>query len=126
MRETHSVGPDADPTRLRVLDQPSPSTALNTCQRRVERGLEAVQATVALVNHLGQLAPSGRAVATACTLWCQILPEQRVVDVAAAVEIDQRLQGDLGGDVGSSRRGGQLLRGVVEGIDVCLMVLAVV
>ena len=49
-----------------------------------------------------------------------------MIDVAAAVEVDERLQGDLGLDVLFLSCFGQLLCEVVEGGYVGLVVLAVV
>jgi hypothetical protein len=56
----------------------------------------------------------------------QILPEERVVDVTAAVEVDQWLQGHLGSDILLGHGGLQLLGGGVEAVDVGLMVVLVV
>ena len=49
-----------------------------------------------------------------------------MVDVAAAVEVDERLQGDLRGGVGSGGGGGELLGEVVVRGYVGLVMLAVV
>lgn len=49
-----------------------------------------------------------------------------MVEVSTAVEVEEGLQRDLGGDVGFRGRGGEFLGGVVEGVDVGLVVFAVV
>lgn len=44
----------------------------------------------------------------------------------AAVEVDEGLQGDLGGDVGFGLRGREFFGSVVEGVDVGVVVAFVV
>ena len=56
----------------------------------------------------------------------QILPEQRVIEMSAAVEVDEGLQGDLGRDVGLGLGVGHFFGGGVEGGDVGVVVFAVV
>jgi hypothetical protein len=106
------IRPNLDTSRLSVLDQPRPATALDARERRVELLLECVEAAVAVVDGLAQRTCWGLAAALAGGR--QVLPEQRVVEVAAAVEVDQGLQGDLGGNVLLLLGFGDLLAEVVE------------
>jgi hypothetical protein len=109
---------------LSVLHQPRPSAALDTRQRSVELLFEGVEAAVAVVDGCGQL--SGRGLTAALVGRRQVLPEQRVVDVATAVEVDQRLQGNLCLDVFLLLGFGDLLAKVVEGGYVGVVVVLVV
>jgi len=95
--ETHGIGADADLAGLLVLNEPSPARALNGSQSSVHLALERVEATVGGVDSLGQRA--GGSSTTAGVLGSQVLPEEGVVKVATAVEVDGRLQSNLGGDV---------------------------
>jgi hypothetical protein len=83
--------------RLRILHQPRPPAPLNPRQRGIELLLERIQTAVTIINSRRQLAR--RRLASALAGRRQVLPEQAVVDVAAAVEVDHRLQGDLSGDI---------------------------
>jgi hypothetical protein len=84
---------DSDSSRLCILDQPRPPTSLNARQGRVELVLEGIQTPVALVNRRRKL--SRRRLTAALAGRREVLPEERVVDVAAAVEVDERLERDL-------------------------------
>jgi hypothetical protein len=57
---------------------------------------------------------------------CQVLPEQAVVDMATAVEVDQWLQGSSGLNILLVQRGGQLFGCGIVAVDVCLVVVLVV
>jgi hypothetical protein len=118
------IRPDLHTARLRILNQPRPPTALNARQRGVELLLERVQAAVAVVNRLAQGARRGLAAALAGGR--QILPEQGVVEMAAAVEVDERLERDLRGDVLLLLGLGDLLAEVVERGYVGVVVVLVV
>lgn len=118
------VGPDADLARLLVLDEPRPPAALDAGQGGVELLLELVVAAVDVVDSLGQRARGG--VTAAGALGRQVLPEEGVVDVPAAVEVDGGFQGDLGRHVVLGLRLVQLLeRGVVVGHVGVVVVLVV-
>ena len=110
--------------RLRILHQPRPPTALNPRQRTIELLLERIQAAIRVVDGLAQRARRGLAAALA--RGRQVLPEQRVVDVAAAVEVEHGLQGDLRRDVGFGGGFGDLLAEVVVRGHVGVVVVFVV
>ena len=59
-------------------------------------------------------------------LRTEVLPEQRVIQVPAAVELQRPLQADDGGDVTGRRGGVQLLERAVQVRDVGVVVLGVV
>lgn len=118
------VGANADLARLLVLDQPGPAAALNTGQRGVELVLELIEATVGGVDGLGEGAGGG--LTTAGALGGQVLPEEGVVQVTTAVEVDRRLQSNLGRDVTLSLSFLELLNGVVVVGDVGVVVVLVV
>lgn len=80
-----------------VLNKPSPTTTLDAGQSGVHLLLELLEATVGGVDSLGQSTRWG--LTTTSALGSQVLPEEGVVQVATTVEVDERLQGDLGGDV---------------------------
>lgn len=109
---------------LRVLDEPGPAAALDASQGRIEPFLEGVEAAVAVVDGFGEGTRGGLAAALAG--GGKVLPEKRVVDVAAAVEVDQGLQGNLGGNVVFGLCFGDLLAEVVVRRDVCVVVVLVV
>ena len=123
-KSTHRICPDPNIPRLIIPHQPSPPTPLNPRQSRIELPLQSLQTAIRLVN--GLLQRSRRRLASALVLRRQVLPEKGVIEVAAAVEVDEGLEGDLGGDVGFGLRGRELLRRVVEGIDVGVVVVLVV
>lgn len=115
-----------DAQALRVPDQPPPAAALQPQKGLAKRRLELLEATPRLADfgHQGRRGAAGVGVVGAAGR--QVLPEQRVVDVAAAVELDGVLQRNLPGDV-VGRRGGRVrLERVVEVRHVGLVVLAVV
>jgi hypothetical protein len=118
-----SICLDTNVSRSGILDQPSPSTSLNACQRRVELLLELVQASISLLNRLGQR--TCRRFTTALVLGSKVLPEERVIEVASAVEVDQRLQCDLCGNVVVGLSFFQLSDGGVVRVDVGRVVLVV-
>lgn len=106
---------------LRILNQPSPPTPLNPRQFRIHHLLQALQPTIRLIN--GALQSPAWLSAPTLARWRQILPEQRVVDVAAAVEVDEGLQGDLLRGGGGR---GEFFGGGVVGVYVGLVVVFVV
>ena len=118
------VRPHLERSRFRVLDQPGPPAALDPRQFRIHQLLQTVHASVRLIDGGAQL-PT-RWLAAAGRLGGQVLPEEGVVDVSAAVEVDERLQGDLRRRVGRGGGGGELLGEGVVGVYVGLVMLAVV
>jgi hypothetical protein len=123
-RATHSIGLDPNPARLIILHQPRPPTPLDPRQRRIELALHLLQPAKGLIDLLAQR--STRRLPASLPLGRQVLPEKRVVEVSTAVEVEEGLQGDLGGNVGFRGRGGEFLGGVVEGVHVGLVVFAMV
>jgi hypothetical protein len=115
---------DLHTPRLNILHQPRPATALHARQRSIELLLERIQAAIAVIDRLAERACRGLAAALA--RGRQVLPEQGVVEVAAAVEVDHWLQGDLRGDVVVLLCGGDLLAEGVEGGYVGVVVVFVV
>lgn len=107
--------------RLLVLDEPRPSAPLDPRQLRVHHLLESVERSVTRVDSplqrsRGLAAPTG-------PLGSQILPEERMVDMSAAVEVDEGLEGDgFRGGAG----GVEFFGGGVVGVDVGLVVVLVV
>lgn len=122
--QTYRLSLNPNLARDVMLDQPNPATALHTRQRLIELALKCAEAAPVALDFLGQLA--GGRLTTTLALRRQVLPEQRVVDVAAAVEVDGGLEGDFGGDVGFGFGGGVFLDGVVVAVDVGVVVVFVV
>jgi hypothetical protein len=118
------IRPNLHTPRLHILDQPRPPTPLNARERAIELLLERVQATIAVVDRLGQRTTWRLAAALAGGR--EVLPEQAVVDVSAAVEVDHGLQGDLRGNVLLVLCFGDLLAEVVERRYVGVVVVFVV
>lgn len=115
---------DGHRARLRILHQPSPTRSLDSRQCRIELLLHPIKATIVAVDRLCQGA-AGR-LASALVLGRQVLPEETVVDVAAAVEVDEGLSRDERGRVVLGLRFGGFLFGGVQAVDIGLVVLAVV
>jgi len=118
------IRPNLHTAGLCVLDQPRPSTALDARERCVELLLERVQAAIAIVNRLAERAR--RRLAAALAGGRQVLPKEGVVDVAAAVEVDEGLKRDLRGHVLLLLGLGDLLAEVVERGYVGVVVVLVV
>lgn len=121
---TYSVGADADLASLLVLDEPSPTAALDAGKSGVHLGLELAEATVGGVNGLGE--GTGGGLTTTSALGGKVLPEQRVVKVTTAVEVDGGLESDLGGNVALVLGFLELHNGVVVVGDVGVVVVLVV
>ena len=98
------IRPHLQRSRLCVLDQPGPPTALYPSQFRIHDLFQIVQTPICLIDRVAQL--PARWLTTAGGLGGQILPEERVIDVPAAVEVDEGLQGDLCCGFGGGRGGG--------------------
>ena len=118
------IRPNLNSTSLGILHQPCPATTLDARKRRVELLLERVKAAIAVVDSSRQGARRG--LAAALVGRREVLPEEAVVDVAAAVEVDQGLQGNLRLDVLFLLGFGDLLAEVVEGGYVGVVVVLVV
>lgn len=121
---TYGIGADSDLSGLLVLHEPSPATALNASQSSVHFGLELADATIGGVNGLGQ--STRRGLTAASTLGSKVLPEESVVEVATAVEVDSGLESDLSSDVALSLGLLQLLKGVVVAGHIGVVVVLVV
>lgn len=110
--------------RLRILHQPRPTRPLNPRERGIKLLLERIQAPIPIIDSLREGA--GRGLAAALVGRGQVLPEEGVVDVAATVEVDEGLEGDLGGDVllffGFGHLGGEVVVGGYVGVVVVFVV----
>ena len=93
----YSISSDANLAGVLVLHEPSPATALNASKGSVHLGLEVTKATVGGVNGLGK-GTRGQLTTTGA-LGSKVLPEEGVVKVTTAVEVDGGLKGDLGSNV---------------------------
>ena len=122
-KATHRISLNRNRPGHIILHQPRPPTPLHARQRHIELDLQFLQPAKRLFDLLPQRPTRG--LSSPLILRRQVLPEQAMVEVPAAVEVDERQEGDLRGDVGFRLRGGELLGGVVEGGHVGLVVLAV-
>lgn len=117
-------GDDGQSSRVLVLDEPGPSGALDTSKGGVGLLLEGLKGAKVFVDSSHEL--TLRLTTTALAVGSKVLPEERVVDVTTAVEVEKRsLSGSSLGIalvVGLSESVGS----VVEAGDVGLMVLGVV
>ena len=118
------IGLDQHLASLRILHQPRPTTTLDTSQRSIKLLLEPIQASKAPINRLGQR--SRRRLAATLRLGRQILPEQAVIDVPAAVEVDEREERDLRRNIAGCFGGFELLGSGVQAGYIGVVVLAVV
>ena len=106
---------------LFVEAKPAPAGALHRHRGGTQprlHGLEAAEVSADGLRQrtLGWLGPART----------QVLPEDGVVEVAAAIELDGALEADHGGHVANGHGLGELLLGHVEVTDVGGVVLAVV
>jgi len=86
-------GDNLEHLRPRVIPEPAPPAALNPSRARIELRLERIdRAKVALERSL-QLAVFEPA--AALLRGSEVLPEERVVDVASAIELERGLERDL-------------------------------
>jgi len=110
--------------RCRVQAEPAPPRALDAEGRGIELLLEGIEATKVAVDGLleGPILEDA-AVAALGGGRREVLPEERVVDVATAIELEGGLESDA--LLGSGSLGVGLL-GSVEGVDVGLVVLSMV
>lgn len=109
---------------LRVETEPAPTRPLNGGNGSIKSRLQVVERAKVTLDSLLERA----VLQLSATLgrWGQIFPEERVVDVSTAVELDSGLQLDLLANVVVLDGGVVSLDGVVEVGDVQLVVLAVV
>ena len=117
-------GDDVELLGLRVVAEPAPAAALDGGDLCVELGLELVEAAKVAVD--GILECTVGELTAAVLGRGEVLPEERVVDVAAAIKVDGLLEGDGRLDVLLVECVGELLLGGVEAVDVRLVVLGVV
>ncbi len=80
-----------------VESQPAPATALNTDRNGGDGVLEALEVAVLSSNSILQLTISE--VSTSLVGGDQVLPENGVVQMSAAVELDDLLEGNDGRDI---------------------------
>lgn len=113
------------PQALTILDEPPPAAALQAEQGLPKGGLERLGTAPDVVDG-GRQAGCAAGARLGGAGRGQVLPEEGVVDVAAAVEADGGLESDLGGDVGGGDGRGVRLEGGVEAGNVGLVVLGVV
>jgi hypothetical protein len=105
-----------------AVTEPSPTGTLNSSGSLVKVLLELVHAAEILLD--GALEGAVLQLSTARAGRSEVLPEQGVVDVAAAVEFDGRLDLDLLAHVLGLDSGGVGLLGGVQVRDVGVVVLA--
>lgn len=72
---------DLNSASVHILYQPCPTRALDTCESSVYLRLEVVERAEVRIDGLGQGAAWW--LTTALVLWCEVLPEERVVCVTA-------------------------------------------
>ena len=115
------------PARLST-NQPPPTAPLHSKEVLLKGVGEGLDASPVLLNGGRQGGRGGVDVRLGAVEGSQVLPEQRVVDVAAGVELDLLLLLDELGDVGLGLVEGFALRGEcrVELVDVGFVVLVVV
>jgi len=106
-----------------VVSQPSPATALHRQACRSERGLQRRHAAELRLDGAEKI-PS-RWSTSSLLLWCEVGPEDGVVDVAAAIEVDRRLQRHLSRQVMLMLSFRQLSQRCVEVVDISLVMLLV-
>lgn len=94
-----------DAQAVRILDQPAPAAALKTEKSLAKRSLEVAEAAPGL-GDLSNERRGGSGVGLGGAHRREVLPEERVVDVAAAVELDGALKSNLAGNVGGGDGGG--------------------
>lgn len=117
---------DIESTSLLVLNNPGPAGALDTSKLAVDVANELVKRAIVLSNSLAELRVSSRGLTATLGRRGKVLPEERVVDVATAVESDSRGQVDLSSNIAGSLGLSELLNGSIVTIDVGLVVLGVV
>jgi hypothetical protein len=114
---------------LRVLHKPRPSASLDARERGIDLLLQLIETAIVLVDSLCERA--GGWVSAAFALGREVLPEQAVIHMAAAVELELRNYGHLLGEVlgcgiGFCRYGREFLSQVVVGCYIGLVVFGVV
>lgn len=87
---------------LGVVREPGPARALDSERNGVDLSLEAVERSERLGDGVSERAGGGE-LGLGRGGRSEVLPEERMVDVAAAVKLDGRLEGDLLLDVGRGR-----------------------
>lgn len=130
IRSSHGVlvgsGDGLQSTVLLVLDNPSPSGTLDTSQLGVDVANQSVQRSKAVLDGIVQSRSLLGGLSSTLALGGQVLPEQRVVNVTTAVEVDQRQQLNLSPHIARLLGTGKLLNCLVVRVDIGLVVLGVV
>lgn len=112
-----------------MTHEPSPSRSLHSSSLGVDCLLQVLQATKVPLDRLSKLATGGK-LGLFRLVRSQILPEKRVVNVSAPVELQGGLKSDSGLDgLGSGFLGLELGEGFLSGVEtvnVGLVVLGVV
>lgn len=118
------AGDNAEGAGGLVLDEPSPPGALDTGESSVGLLLEGIKGAKIVVDSSEELALG--LTTTALAVGGEVLPEQAVVDVTTAVEVDKRSLSGSSLGIALVIGLGEGLDGGVEAVDVGLMVLGVV
>ena len=112
---------------MRATHKPAPARALNCHSGGIELFDKVLGRTKVMVDGVfqGAILENTTVAFGVRAVWgrCEVLPEERVVDVTTTVETKGRLKGNaLFRDSGP----GVIALGSVEGIDVCFVVLVMV
>lgn len=118
------LGDDLQGAGLLVLDEPGPAAALDAGERGVDLGLQGAEGAEVLVDGGLELALGLAAAALAGRR--QVLPEQAVVLVPAAVEVEERRDGGGADEVVLGLGLLEGLEGAVQAADVRRVVALVV
>lgn len=105
-----------------IFDEPCPATALKSKCDCLESVLKRTEVFSSLLDSLGQ---GALRLAIYSAWWCQFLPEQGMVDVAACVEIGCLLELRVLEKVSRSISFAVRFQCVIEVRSVCLMMLVV-
>lgn len=119
------LGRDNAQPPLLILDQPTPATPLDPQERGRKLLFEPLKASPDL-GDLGRKSRGSVNLGFGRPSRGEILPEESVVDVTAAVEANGGLQGDAGRDIGGGSGRGVDLEGGVEVGYVGLVMFAMV
>jgi hypothetical protein len=109
-----------------IVQEPAPAGALHSSSLLLEIGLEVLNRAPLALDHESKLAGLVGDDTATLLLRCKGFPEELVVQVAAAVELDSIGKVNVGLDVTGGERLGRLLVQGVQVIDVGAVMLAVV
>lgn len=107
------------------LDEPAPTTALDTQQSDIKGFLKLVFVAPSCLDLLHKFG-RGSALRVGRACWCEVQPEERVIDVTTTMELDSLLQSDLRCYIGGMHGFNLRLQSCIQVRNVGLMVLAVV